>query len=100
VFVFRRLGWEKLSTVFVFGGSILCGGGLSDEKETQMTFKKPKFRKDQVVFMDDLGFYGKIYEVLDHTPSGWEYLVQKSPSPLDRNYWYESDLRALTAKER
>jgi len=60
---------------------------------------KPKFKKNQVVFIDDLGFYGRIMEVLDFEEGEWQYLVLQSPCPTDRSYWTEAGLRSLTTEE-
>lgn len=65
----------------------------------QRSKRKPKFRVGQVVFIDEVGFYGRIVRG-EFEDDEWGYWVRMSPSPQDAPAFLERDLRNLSKTER
>ena len=61
--------------------------------------RKPKFRVGQVVFICEVGFYGRTV-CGEFEDDEWGYWVRMLPSPQDAPAFLERDLRKLSKTER
>lgn len=60
---------------------------------------QPKFRVEQIVFIDDLGFYGLVRGRGQCPNEKDDWVIQTTPSGHEVTIFPESDLRALSELE-